>query len=167
MRTLRKFWWASIAPSLVLTGLFVGCNTDDPATTATPPPIPPKKAPENEPTKKVEAAPSPPIKADDNKGTAPPLKTPNTDESPKSASNGVQLSEKEIAAIKTLPAADQEIALKQKVCPVSGGHLGDEDMGAPVKITAEGRTFFLCCKGCEDEVKADPKAVIAKLDKEK
>ena len=37
-------------------------------------------------------------------------------------------------------------------------------MGKPVKITAEGRTFFLCCEGCEEEIKADPKEFIAKLD---
>ena len=164
MTTLRKFWWTSIAPSLVLTGLIVGCNTDEPASTATPPLVPPKSVSEKVSPKKVEPAP-PPIKSEDNKGTAPPLKTPNTDDSPKSALKGVQLSEKEIAAIQTLPAPDQAIALKQKVCPVSGGHLGDEGMGAPVKITAEGRTFFLCCKSCVDEVKADPKAIIAKLDK--
>jgi hypothetical protein len=165
MTTLRKFWWASLAPSLVLTGLIAGCNTDEPANTGPPPLVPAKKISENETPKKAEPAP-PPIKPkEDTKDTAPPLKNPNTDESPKSASNGVQLSEKEIATIQTLPAADQAIALKQKVCPVSGGHLGEEGMGAPVKITAEGRTFFLCCKGCEDDVKADPKAVIAKLGK--
>jgi hypothetical protein len=39
-------------------------------------------------------------------------------------------------------------------------------MGKPLKTSAEGRTFYLCCKGCEDDLKADPKAVIAKLDKQ-
>jgi YHS domain-containing protein len=38
-------------------------------------------------------------------------------------------------------------------------------MGTPFKVTAEGRTFYLCCKSCEDEVKANPQAVIAKLDR--
>ena len=61
----------------------------------------------------------------------------------------------------TLPS--QAVDLRNTVCPVSGDHLGN--MGAPVKITAEGRTFYLCCKSCQDDVKADPKAVIAKLDK--
>jgi YHS domain-containing protein len=31
-------------------------------------------------------------------------------------------------------------------------------------VSAEGRTFFICCEGCEEKVKSDPKAVIAKLD---
>jgi YHS domain-containing protein len=38
-------------------------------------------------------------------------------------------------------------------------------MDKPIKVTAEGRTFFLCCESCEDKVKSDPKGVIAKLDK--
>jgi YHS domain-containing protein len=37
-------------------------------------------------------------------------------------------------------------------------------MGKPIKVSAEGRTFFICCEGCEEKVKSDPKAVIAKLD---
>ena len=56
-----------------------------------------------------------------------------------------------------------DAALKQAVCPVSGEHLGS--MGTPFKITAEGRTFYLCCDGCVDKVKEDPKGVLAKLDK--
>jgi hypothetical protein len=38
-------------------------------------------------------------------------------------------------------------------------------MGKPLKVTAEGRTFYLCCDSCEDELKADPRKVIAKLTK--
>ena len=32
-------------------------------------------------------------------------------------------------------------------------------MGKPIKVTAEGRSFYLCCKNCEKEVKDDPKGV--------
>ena len=46
---------------------------------------------------------------------------------------------------------------------MSAHHLGS--MGKPIKVTAEGRTFYLCCDDCEEKVKADPKGVIAKLDK--
>lgn len=109
----------------------------------------------------TKAAPAPP-KDDSKKSEAPPLEAPKTGASHDDG-KPVKLTDDEIAKIKTLPAADQELALKQAVCPVSGDHLGN--MGAPVKITAEGRTFFLCCKGCQDDVKANPKAVIAKLDK--
>jgi len=109
----------------------------------------------------TKAAPAP--SQDDSKKTdAPSLEGPKTDASHDDGTP-VKLTDAEIARIKTLPAAEQDLALKQAVCPVSGEHLGN--MGAPFKIAAEGRTFYLCCKSCEDDVKADPKAVIAKLDK--
>jgi YHS domain-containing protein len=38
-------------------------------------------------------------------------------------------------------------------------------MGVPLKVSAEGKTFFLCCKGCNKELKANPQAVVAKLGK--
>ena len=74
-----------------------------------------------------------------------------------------KLTDDELAAIKQLPAAEQAVAIQQAVCPVSTEHLGS--MEKPIKVTAEGRTFYLCCANCEKELKADPKAVIAKLDK--
>ncbi len=89
---------------------------------------------------------------------APPLEAPQT-----GPAKGVSLTEAEIAKIKTLPAAEQDAALHQAVCPVSGDHLGT--MGTPFKVTALGRTFYLCCDGCEKSVKKDPKGVLAELDK--
>jgi Cu(I)/Ag(I) efflux system membrane fusion protein len=53
-----------------------------------------------------------------------------------------------------LDAADQVLAGKQKLCPVTGKPLGS--MGKPVKITVRGRTVFLCCDGCEDRLQANP-----------
>ena len=44
---------------------------------------------------------------------------------------------------------------------MGGENLGE--MGPPIKVTAAGKTFFLCCKSCQKEVDADPKAVVAKL----
>jgi hypothetical protein len=69
----------------------------------------------------------------------------------------------ELAAIKQLPEDEQKVALKQGTCPVSDEPLGA--MGKPLRVTYEGRSFYLCCKSCEPKVKADPKAIIAKLDK--
>jgi hypothetical protein len=82
----------------------------------------------------------------------------------KTSSTDAKLTSDEIAAIQKLPAAEQTVAQTQLVCPVSEHHLGS--MGKPLKTSAEGRTFYLCCKGCEDDLKADPKAVLAKLDKQ-
>ena len=107
------------------------------------------------------AAPAP-SKEDSKKGDAPALEGPKADASHE-GEKSEKLTDAEIATIKKLPPADAELALKQVSCPVSGDHLGN--MGAPFKISAAGRTFFLCCKSCEDDVKANPQAVIAKLDK--
>jgi hypothetical protein len=93
---------------------------------------------------------------------APPLEAPKTGAAPADAAK-TKFSEKQLANIKQLPESEQAAAIKQGVCPVSGGTLGS--MGMPMKITAEGRTFYLCCDNCEDKVKADPKAIVAKLDK--
>ncbi len=117
--------------------------------------------PATAPATSTKAAPAP-SKDYSRKTDAPPLEAPKTDAT-QDDGKSIKLTAAEIAKIKTLPAAEQDLALKQAVCPVSGDHLGSMD--APFKITAEGRTFYLCCKGCEDDVKANPKAVIAKLDK--
>ena len=79
------------------------------------------------------------------------------------AANDVKLTDDELAELKKLPADDQKIAMDQKVCPVSDSHLGSMD--APIKQVVNGKTFFLCCAGCEDKVKSDPAAVLAKLPK--
>lgn len=59
--------------------------------------------------------------------------------------------------------ADQDSALAQGKCPVSGENLGS--MGVPIKLTAEGKSLFVCCKGCTKDFEKDPKAVFAKLGK--
>jgi len=71
----------------------------------------------------------------------------------------------QLAAIKELPESEQHTAMKQLSCPVSGEPLGS--MGKPWKVSALGRSFYLCCKGCEKDVKADPKGVLAKLDQKR
>jgi hypothetical protein len=61
-----------------------------------------------------------------------------------------------------LPEPDRALAVKQKICPVSGEPLGS--MGKPVKLTVKDRTVFLCCSGCEAAIKKDPDKYLAKLD---
>ena len=67
------------------------------------------------------------------------------------------------AALAELSAADRVLAQKQKTCPVSGGPLGA--MGKPYKVTVKGREVFLCCRGCEAEIKKNPEKYLAKLPK--
>jgi hypothetical protein len=95
----------------------------------------------------------------------PKIEGPSTTDTAKPAGAASKLSEKELAGIRELPKAEQDAALAQAVCPLSNHNLGG--MGKPLKITAEGRTFYLCCDSCEEEVKADAKAILAKLDKMK
>ncbi len=88
-----------------------------------------------------------------------------TVESDQAAAGMSSLTAGQLAAIKELPAAEQQAAMKQLSCPVSGEPLGS--MGKPWKVSAMGRSFYLCCKGCEKDVKADPKSVLAKLDQKR
>jgi hypothetical protein len=63
-----------------------------------------------------------------------------------------------------LPEGDRELALAQKVCPVSGEPLGS--MGTPIKVTVEGRDVFVCCAGCVDELKSNFDKYADKLEKQ-
>ncbi len=65
------------------------------------------------------------------------------------------------AALAQLAPADRELALRQKVGPVTGSPLGS--MGPPRVVVVEGRKVFLCCKGCEAELRSDPAKYLAKL----
>lgn len=147
MSKLRRPWW--LAAALTTAVLVVGCSEEAPSPAPAAAPAP----------KSDEAKPAPPAApAADKKDEAPKLEGPKA-ESPKSAA--VKLSDKEIAAIKELPADEAAAALAQAVCPVGGGHLGA--MGKPFKVTAEGKSLYLCCDGCEEDFKKDPKAALAKV----
>lgn len=66
-----------------------------------------------------------------------------------------------------LSAEDRAAVEAQRICPVSEGLLWN--MAKPVKVTVTGsdgksREVFLCCKSCENEIKADPDKYLAKLD---
>ena len=96
---------------------------------------------------------------------APKLEPPSKTDTAKPTGATAKLAADELAAIKELPQADQDAAIAQAVCPVSTHNLGS--MGKPLKVSAEGRSFYICCDSCEDKVKTDGKEVVAKLDKMK
>jgi hypothetical protein len=170
MISIRKFWWAALVAAAV-----AGCSSEEANTgggTGAPPvtPGPAPAAPGGgmsaemkpaEPGKTEGAAPEAPKVEAPAVTPAAPAETPSEKPAEKKA-DAATLSAEEVAEIKKLPPADAALALKQMVCPVSGEHLGG-DMGVPVKVSAEGKTFFLCCKSCNKDVQADPKAVVAKL----
>jgi YHS domain-containing protein len=169
MNAISKSAW-----SIVLLGMAVGCGE-----TETEPPAP-AKASDSVAADKSDSPAKPPAASTAGSGAGstaapdakpgemkkvdepPAVEGPKTENS-KSDKGAVKLTDDELTAIKELPAAEQAVAIQQAVCPVSDHHLGSMDK--PLKVTAEGRTFYLCCESCEKELKADPKAVIAKLDK--
>ena len=164
------------ALTALMLGAVIGCaNEQDaapkPSGPVTPPPgespAPGKKSEPAKATPFTEMLPPPSKDAPKTGEAGKPGDPPKLEEPKQSKSDAApaKLSEEELAAIKELPAADQAVAIKQAVCPVSSHNLGSMDK--PIKVTAEGRTFYLCCGGCEEELKANPKAVIAKLDAKK
>lgn len=75
----------------------------------------------------------------------------------------VEKLKKATAAIAKLSAADQKLAEAQLFCPIAeGSRLGS--MGVPVKLMLEGKPVFLCCKGCEDGARENPKKTLAKVE---
>jgi hypothetical protein len=108
------------------------------------------------PPAETTAAPAPPTRA---VAASPTTDAPPIAEAPQAAAG--TLSGDEIAKIEELPEADRGAALAQKVCPVSQENLGS--MGAPIKKVVNGRTVFVCCKGCVKELEEDPEAFLAKL----
>jgi hypothetical protein len=179
MTSFRKFWWAGLTLAA-----FVGCAEEQQTTPSTPPastgpaatnPPGPATSPDMPEPAKPEAkdADKAGDKKDADKPESPPASLPKIEapkvDAPKSdadkdgdkKSDAAKLTDDQLAEIKKLPADEQPLAIKQTICPVSGENLGD--MGVPIKVSAEGKTFFICCKGCKKEVDSDAKAVLAKL----
>ncbi len=156
MNSTRNFAW-----TMIILGAAAGCAEDTqtaapPAGGASTPTAVGKAAPGTKtPDGKVTPVAEPPKKSDEAPAVEGP-KAENTKPAP-------ALTADELAEIKKLPAAEQTPATAQVICPVSAHNLGS--MGMPIKVTAEGRTAYLCCEGCEEKFKSDPKAYFAKLDK--
>jgi hypothetical protein len=65
------------------------------------------------------------------------------------------------AALASLTAEDRALAVKQEICPVSGGPLGS--MGVPIKVNVAGHDVFICCEHCEQPLKDKPAEFLAKI----
>jgi len=145
MTSIRRYGWTTLA----LLAL-VGCSNDT---------MGPVEKPITPTTDGTSAEPKAPTEI------KPMPVEPGKGEEPKKEGAAVTkpLTEDQIAAIKKLPAEEQPIALAQMVCPVSDEPLGE--MGAPIKQVVGGKTFYICCAGCEKAVKATPDEIVAKLAK--
>jgi len=176
MFDIRKALWGS-----ALLVSFVGCANEEPTGENPPPgpaiapgapaPVTPAPATTPEKTGEMKKDEPPPAKPEEPKD-GPKLEAPAEKAAPKEEGKAEEkkadaspaketLTSEDLAQIAKLPADDKALAMAQIVCPVSGEHLGS--MGAPVKVTAEGKTFLLCCKSCNADVKKNPKEVVAKL----
>jgi hypothetical protein len=72
------------------------------------------------------------------------------------------------AALAKLSDIDRPLAQAQKFCPIQKTRLGS--MGKPDRIEIEGQPVFLCCSGCADDARAEPKKTldqVASFKKEK
>lgn len=56
---------------------------------------------------------------------------------------------------------DQLLAARQKVCPVTEEPL--DSMGGPVRLVVDGRVVFICCRGCENRLRAKSAEYLKKL----
>ncbi len=64
-------------------------------------------------------------------------------------------------ALSALTEEDRALAIRQKICPVSGMPLGS--MGPPPKVDVGGTAVLICCEGCRAVLLADPDKYLAKL----
>lgn len=86
------------------------------------------------------------------------------------ANAGTSEEDKEIAdAMAKLSAEERAVAMAQKYCPVAAMGEGAHDsllgsMGAPVKVTLEGKDVYLCCDGCKEMAEKNPAATLAKAE---
>jgi len=96
--------------------------------------------------------------------------TPPADATATPATAGVSKEDEEIAAaMAELPSEERAVAMAQKYCPVAAMGEGAHDsllgsMGAPVKVTLEGKDVYLCCAGCKEMAEKDPAATLAKAE---
>lgn len=61
-----------------------------------------------------------------------------------------------------LATADRELAQQQRICPVTRAPLGS--MGTPTSVVVQSRKVFLCCRGCEAALLAEPEKYLSQLE---
>ena len=145
MTSTRRLGWTTLA-LLALVGCESPTTPGSAPSTITPADKSSKDAPE------VKSLPLEPGKTDDAKKD--PMKSAGATDS--------KFTDAEMAEIKKLSPEDQAIAIAQVTCPVSHQTLG---MEVPIKKVIDGKTFFICCPGCEKKVAEKPQEVLAELKK--
>ncbi len=67
-----------------------------------------------------------------------------------------------LEALAQLSPEERALAERQKICPVTEFQLGS--MGVPPKVEIQGRTVFICCEGCREDLLNDPEKYFRVLD---
>jgi multidrug efflux pump subunit AcrA (membrane-fusion protein) len=70
--------------------------------------------------------------------------------------------EKVSASLKKLSPEDKKLAQVQRFCPIRNDPLGS--MGVPVKLTIDGKSVFICCKGCVADAQANPVKTLVRIE---
>jgi len=106
-------------------------------------------------------APSRPAGSPDPKEPAGPSRTTEAQGPGAPPLQPVQLSPEQLANIDKLPPEDRQIALAQRVCPITGVPLGS--MGKPHKVFVKGQVVILCCKGCVEKAVNNADKTLARV----
>lgn len=110
--------------------------------------------------------PKPPSAGGQEKKDDAPKDEAKKDEAPKAADASDKLTDEEMAKINELPEGERAVAVAQLICPSSGEHLGS--MGKPIALKLDGgKTVYICCAGCKDDVLKNPQGALAKIAKKK
>ena len=96
--------------------------------------------------------------AEEPAGEPRPVSEPAKSDEP--AASGAVLGAEELENLAKLSAEDRELAMRQRVCLISGEPLGS--MGVPVRVEHGGEVGFLCCAGCRADFDKDPAAALAR-----
>lgn len=88
---------------------------------------------------------------------------PTANSSPEPGGQPAQMSSGDsmLEGLAKLSVTDRAAAQKQEVCLVTGAKLGS--MGKPPKINVGDQEVFLCCDGCEEQIRSEPEKYLAKL----
>lgn len=71
------------------------------------------------------------------------------------------LDDKVLEALAALSPEKKEAAIRQEICPVTKMALGS--MGTPPQVDVEGKSVFICCKGCERRLLDTPDRYLINL----
>lgn len=94
-------------------------------------------------------------------GNPPPAANPPAGATSEKGESDMAKMKAELAKLSPEDAASAE---KQHICPITDKMLGT--MGAPEKVDVDGKTVWICCAGCKEELLSNKDTYLAKLKKE-